>query len=98
MGNVVWEVAGKTLNNDLNFSEYGGQLLIGVNIVYNNKVALRLGRNKVGSTTAGIGLSWKNMSLDYAFLNEPAGSGLGVSHLVSITVNSEWISAYIEKL
>ena len=98
MGNVVWEVAGKTLDNDFNFGKYGGQLLIGMNIVYNNKVALRLGRNKVGSTTAGIGLSWKNMSLDYAFLNEPAGSGLGVSHLVSITVNSEWLSTYIEKL
>jgi hypothetical protein len=66
--------------------------------LYDYKIAVRLGRNGIGSTTAGIGLSWENMSLDYAFLNEPSGSGLGVSHMVSLAVNSDWVKNYIEKL
>ena len=98
MGNVVWDAAGKALDDDFNLGNHGGRFLLGFNVVYDHKIAVRLGRDATGSTTAGIGLSWENMSLDYAFLNEPSGSGLGVTHLVSLAVNSDWIRNYIEKL
>ena len=98
MGNIVWDAAGKSLDDDFNLGDHGGRVLLGFNVVYQQKVAVRLGRNGVGTATAGIGLSWANMSLDYALINEPSGSGLGVTHLVSLAVSSDWVRRYIEKL
>ena len=98
MTNIVWDIGGKTLDDDFSIGDYGGRIVFGLNIFYNNQLALRLGRNSLGSVTAGVGLSWGNMSLDYAFLNEPSGSGLGTSHLISISVSSDWVKGYIEKL
>jgi len=61
-------------------------------------VSIRLGRNNIGANTAGVGLSWKNISLDYAFLNEPAESGLGATHLISLSANAEWIFSYLKNI
>ena len=66
--------------------------------IYNNQLALRLGRNSIGSFTTGLGISWENLSLDYAFLNEPSGSGLGSTHLISVSVSADWVKNYIEQL
>ncbi|MDE0586909.1 MAG: hypothetical protein OSB64_01060 [Candidatus Marinimicrobia bacterium] len=98
MVNIVWESGGKSIDDDIHLDNHGANYRLGLNGVYDNKIALRLGRNAIGSTTGGIGLSWENLSLDYAFLNEPSGSGLGVSHMVSLAVNSKWIRQYLEKL
>ena len=98
MANILWDTGGKTLDDDFSIGNYGGRVTFGLNTIYNNQLALRLGRNNLGTVTAGIGISWGNMSLDYAFLNEPSGSGLGTSHLISISVNSDWVKDYIEKL
>ena len=98
MVNVYLDGNGKSLDDDIHLGDNGANYLLGFNGVYDNKIALRLGRNAIGSTTGGIGLSWDNLSLDYAFLNEPSGSGLGASHMVSLPVNSNWIRQYVEKL
>jgi len=98
MVNIVWESGGKSIDDDIHLDNHGANYRLGLNGVYDNKIALRLGRNAIGSTTGGIGLSWENLSLDYAFLNEPYRSGLGVSHMVSLAVNSKWIRQYVRKL
>ena len=59
---------------------------------------MRFGRNKVKSKTFGVGLSWSNISLDYAFLNEPLNSGLGSSHLISVVIDPNLIFKFIEKI
>ena len=58
---------------------------------------MRFGRNKVKSKTFGVGLSWSNISLDYAFLNEPLNSGLGSSHLISIVIDPNLILNSLKK-
>jgi hypothetical protein len=98
MGNVIWDTIGKSLDDDIDWGSHGGRFLLGLHMKYDHKVAIRLGRNGIGSITAGVGISWENISLDYAFLNEPSGSGLGVTHMVSFAVNSDWVKNYIEKL
>jgi hypothetical protein len=98
MGNVELDASGRTLDDDFMVGKYGGRTRFGLNIVYDYKISVRLGRNTIGSITAGIGLSWENLSLDYAFVNEPSGSDLGATHLVSLALNSDWIRGYIEKL
>jgi hypothetical protein len=98
MGNIELDASGQTLDDDFKVGKYGGTTRAGLNIVYDYKISVRLGRNTIGSITAGIGLSWENLSLDYAFVNEPSGSDLGATHLVSLALNSDWIRGYIEKL
>ena len=98
MGNIMMNTSGRSLEDDFNVGKNGGQLLLGINVVYSHQIAVRLGRNAIGSTTAGMGLSWENMSLDYAYLNAPSGSGLGPTHMVSLSVNSDWVRKQIEKL
>ena len=99
---MLWEILygiyGKSFDDDLKFGNYGAKLLLGFNIIYNQMVSIRLGRNNIGANTAGVGLSWKNISLDYAFLNEPTDSGLGATHLISISANSEWIFSYLKNI
>jgi len=98
MVNIVSDGGGKSIDDDINLGNHGANIRFGFNGVYDNKIALRLGRNTIGSTTGGIGLSWDNLSLDYAFLNEPTGSGLGVSHMVSLSINYGWIRGMIDRL
>ena len=72
--------------------------MIGLNIKYNERIELRLGKNQINATTFGVGLSWSDISIDYAFVNEPINSGLGSTHLISLSMNSDFILKYIDKL
>ena len=56
------------------------------------------GRNKIKSLTMGMGFNWRDISLDYAFLNEPRSSGLGSTHLISLSINSDLILEYLDKI
>jgi len=73
-------------------------LMLGMNIKYNDRIALRFGQNQIKSTTIGIGLNWSNISLDYAFINQPINSGLGSTHLISLNFDSKLILDYIDRL
>ena len=72
--------------------------MLGLNIKYNERIALRLGKNQINVTTFGVGLSWSDISIDYAFIGEPINSGLGSTHLISLSMNSDLILKYIDKL
>ena len=73
-------------------------VMLGLHIKYNERVALRFGQNQTRSTTFGVGLIWSNVSLDYAFIAEPINSGLGSTHLISMSLNSNLILEYLDKL
>ena len=72
--------------------------MLGLNIKYNERIALRLGKNQINATTFGVGLSWSDISIDYAFIGEPINSGLGSTHLISLSMNSDLILKYIDRL
>ena len=93
----VWDTNGINKSSS-SINKNNTYALLGLSIIYDNIVAIRFGRNKIKSTTMGVGLSWKDISLDYAFLNEPQNSGLGSTHLISLSINSDLILEYIDKL
>ena len=72
--------------------------MLGLNIKYKERIALRIGQNQINVTTLGLGLSWSDISLDYAFIGEPINSGLGSTHLISFSLDSNLILRYIDKL
>ena len=73
-------------------------IMLGMNIKYNDRIAIRFGQNQIKSTTIGIGLSWSNISLDYAFIDQPINSELGTTHLISLNFDSRLILDYIDRL
>ncbi|MEE8335952.1 MAG: hypothetical protein V3S48_05900 [Candidatus Neomarinimicrobiota bacterium] len=85
-------------DEDFDLVEMGITLRLGLNISYKDKIALRLGRNRQGSATGGLGLIWDNYGLDYAFQSEPSGSGLGGSHYISFAVSPDWLKKLIDSL
>ena len=92
-----WDTnSNKSFLNTLNPNNTYGML--GLNIVYNERIALRIGKNQNNATTLGIGLSWSNISLDYAFIGESINAGLGSTHLISFSVDSNLILRYIDNL
>ena len=72
--------------------------MLGLNVSYNDRIALRLGKKEIDALALGIGLSWSNISLDYAFISEPINSGLGSTHLISLSMNSDFIIKFNDKL
>ncbi len=68
----------KPSDNDLRFS-LGGEFLIG------DILALRTGYNSSYTYSAGLGLTWKRISIDYAYV--PYGD-LGDTHRISFLIKS----------
>lgn len=90
--------SGRNLNEDFHFQNVGANMRVGLNIVYAYKIAVRIGRNGIGATTAGLGLSWDSMSLDYAFQVESSGSTLGGSHYISLSIDPEWVWKWAKRI
>ena len=80
------------------FNTNNTYFMLGLNVSYNDRIAIRLGKNQIDALALGIGLSWSNISLDYAFISEPINSGLGSTHLISLSMNSDFILKFIDKL
>ena len=52
-------------------------------------------KNNQDSFSIGIGLSWDNVSLDYAMINEPSQSNFGTSNIVSLVLDANWLQKII---
>ena len=52
---------------------------------------LRGGRNSVNNLTGGIGIAWDGLKIDYAFLSTSYNTGLGIHHLISLSLSIEMV-------
>jgi len=96
LADISFNANGKAINDDFNFGKLGGNINTGVNIIYDYKLALRVGRNIFGSISAGIGLSWDSISLDYALIPEPNQSNFGSTSMISLTVDTDWLQKLVK--
>ena len=96
--NFIINASGWSLDDNFRVGKYGATYFFGMNIIYLNKVAVRIGRNKNQANTLGIGISWNELSLDYAFENEASRSDLGSTHIISLSTNIGLIEKYIRNL
>ena len=77
------------LDSQIRFGAFSIDASYGFEGVYNDKVMIRAGRNSVNNLTGGIGLAWDGLRVDYAFLSTHDNSGLGIHHLISLSVSLE---------
>ncbi len=59
-------------------------------ISYRSNFEVRFGRNNNGYLSTGLGLLWKNFSMDYAYRSSPVDTGFGASHLISFRIDPLW--------
>lgn len=89
---LLIDPSGKTPDDDFQIlDKAGADFRWGLETIVKEKVSVRLGRNRAKAYTAGLGLKWTHLSIDYAFQTAPAGSALGTSHFISFSVNPEWL-------
>jgi len=98
MGSFDINPFGEYVDQDFNLGESGFILRLGLELNYQDKIALRIGRNRQGTATGGLGLTWDNLILDYAFQSQTSGSGLGSSHYISFSLNPDWVKNLLDKL
>jgi len=98
MTDFVINFNGRSLDQDFSFGKNSGYIKYGLNLIYDYKIAVRLGKNNQDSFSIGIGLSWDNISLDYAMINEPSQTNFGTSNIVSLVLDVNWLQKTILNL
>ena len=80
------------LNRDIEIEK-----CFGIEGIYDDRLFIRLGKDIFSRPTGGVGLIWKNLGLDYAFLS-PSSNGLdGNHHLISININLNKLKKVLTK-
>ena len=95
LSDVIFNVSNESLNDDFYLGSTGGNWRVGAEISYNKKVNIRLGRNQYGFYSTGLGISWMNFELNYAYQLNSKSVDLGTNHVLSFTFNPKW---FVNKL
>ncbi len=90
LSDVSLNVSDQSLSDDFRLGSTGGNWSIGAEISYNNKVYIRSGRSQYGFYSTGIGISWTNFELNYAYQLNSKSIDLGTNHVISFTLNPNW--------
>ena len=81
----------RTIASELLFNNIPIELTGGIETIYRKKIFFRAGFFQTGALTAGLGMFWKDITVDYAFIADDSIAGLDDNHLITISVSSEWI-------
>ncbi|NHZ86561.1 MAG: hypothetical protein GWP19_11895 [Planctomycetia bacterium] len=95
LSDIIFNVSNKSLSDDFYIGSTGGNWRIGAEISYNNKVNIRFGRSQYGLYSTGLGISWTNFELNYAYQLNSKSVELGTNHVLSFTINPKW---FVNKL
>ena len=90
-------VSDRSLSDDYHIGSIGGNWRVGAEISYNKMVNVRLGRNLYGFYSTGLGVSWTNLELNYAYQLNSKSVDLGTNHVISFTLNPKWIINKLKK-
>ena len=90
LADIIFNISDQSLSDDFHFGSNGGNWRVGAEISYNKKVNIRLGRNQNGFYSTGLGISWTNFELNYAYQLDSKFADLGTNHVISFTLNPKW--------
>ena len=73
----------RTIDSKLLFNIIPIELSGGLETIYKRKIFIRLGFFQSGSLATGLGIFWKSITVDYAFIidNSVAGLDLSLIHI-----------------
>jgi hypothetical protein len=96
LSDFIFNIGDQALSDDFHISSTGGNWRIGSEIVYNDKINIRFGRSKYGFYSAGLGIAWTNFEVNYAYQLNSKSVELGTNHVISFTLNPNWIKNKIK--
>ena len=91
------DISSSNMNMDSHhkIGKYGLDRSTGLEIIYKENLMIRLGYNRISTFTGGVGLRWKHLGIDYAFLSSTIDGNIGNHHLISICMTIEWLKSKI---
>ena len=89
--NMDLSMSKRHLDSQLQLGHISMDTALGMEMIYKRRLMVRMGRNYLGHATGGLGMSWKIISIDYAFQNSNTGTGMGSHHLVSVNILLDWL-------
>lgn len=81
---------GKSTDDKFSIMNLGVRFNEGLELKIKDHLLLRVGRNTGSIISAGLGLRWEVIEINYAFQPEPISSDLGYSHHLSFKLDPEW--------
>lgn len=95
LSDIIFQVYNESLSDDFHIGSTGGNWRTGAELSYNKKIHIRLGRSQYGFYSTGLGISWTNFELNYAYQLNSESIDLGTNHVLSFAINSKW---FVNKL
>ena len=84
----------RSIDSELILRKIPMEFSAGFEAILKKKLFFRIGMFQRGTLTSGIGLSWNDLSVDYAFLNDGSLNGIEKNHLLSISISIEKLKKY----
>ena len=91
MFDIEASLSNSNLDSQIRYGTFSIDASYGFEGVYKDNIMLRGGRNSVNNLTGGIGIAWDGLKIDYAFLSTSYNTGLGIHHLISLSLSIEMV-------
>ena len=77
----------RSIDSELVLGKIPLEFSAGFEAILKKKLFFRIGMFQRGTLASGIGLSWNDFIVDYAFLNDGSLNGIEKNHLLSVSVS-----------
>ncbi len=95
MANLNISMSNKHLDTQYYINDISLDMAFGLEIIYKQKIMLRLGKDYYRKLTGGIGIKWDDFIIDYAFLPSSINGILANHHLISVSFDIDWMFSKI---
>ena len=97
MSSIIFNISEKHLNSLYYNEKFSIDILFGLEAIYKQKLMLRLGQNSLYQLAGGVGINRKDLIIDYAFLPSSINGIFANHHLISLSINLDFLVARIKK-
>ena len=91
MSSIIFSISERHLNSLYYNEKFSIDILFGLEAIYKQKLMLRLGQNSLYQLAGGVGINWKNLIIDYAFLPSSINGIFANHHLISLSINLDYL-------
>ena len=84
----------RSIDSELVLKKIPMEFSAGFEAILKKKLFFRIGILQRGTLASGIGLSWDDLSVDYAFLSDGSLDGIKKNHLLSVSISTEQLIKY----
>ncbi len=84
----------RSIDSELVLGKIPMEFSTGVELILKKKLLFRVGVYSEGTFASGIGFSWNDLSVDYAFLSDDSLNGIEKNQLLSVSISIERLKKY----